>query len=84
MEHVAEFSRKAQCPGGAGGARVRRGRVAFLPRFAGRYGHKPGDFTSCFLPPSLPGTPLSSHQGTFKRLRLDTTIKEAVEISAED
>lgn len=85
-EHVAELSREAQRPGEAGGAgvRVRRGQAALLSRSAGRYGHKPGDFVSCLPSSSLPGTPLSSHQGTFERPWLDTMIMEAVEISGED
>lgn len=54
------------------------------PALLGDMDTNPGDFISCFLSSSLPGTPLPSHQGTFKRLWLNNMIMEAVEISAED
>lgn len=54
------------------------------PALLGDMDTNTGNFISYFLSSSLPGTPLSSHQGTFKRLWLDTMIMEAVEISAED
>jgi len=54
------------------------------PALLGDMDTNPGDSIGRFLSSSLPGTPLSSHQGTFKRLRLDTAIMEALEISAED
>lgn len=43
-----------------------------------------GDFISDFLSSSLPSGALFSHWDIFKSLWLDTTIMEAVEISAED
>lgn len=60
------------------------GGLLSCPTLLGDMDTNPGDFISCFLSSSLPGTPVPSQQGTFKRLWLDTKIMEAVEISTED
>lgn len=54
------------------------------PALLGDMDTNPGNLISCFLSSSLSGTPLSSHQGTFKRLWLGTTIMEAIEMSVGD
>lgn len=82
-DNMAGFSRKAQSPGGAGGDRVRCRKLPCLT-LLGDMDTNPGNFISWFLSSSLPGTPLSSHHGTSKRLWKDTMIMEAAEISAQD